>query len=164
LFGPSFSGQWEIPETVITSSIRWNQKRNHLTWILTYFWSKYGQITVKMGHFSKLTTTLVFSELEGSIKAPWNRRHELNSKKQKKVDLTIFWQKWSFLTLIWPYFDPKLAITIVWTELFGPLKAPRNRPHELYSTKQNKNDFFHFFQILWSNNPFFDQILTIIWP
>ena len=46
-------------------------------------YANYGQILVKIGHFSKLTTTWVFSELEGSMRAPWNRCHI-------KVDLTIF--------------------------------------------------------------------------
>ena len=60
-----------------------------------------------------------------------------------------------------PYFDDKLTITIVWTELFGAMKAPRNRPHESDTDKPKKIFFKIFFEYLWSKPPFFDQNLTM---
>ena len=129
---------------------------------MTYLWSNYGQILVKIGHFSKLTITWVFFRTRGvneSSLKPSSWAEFVNTKK--KSIWPFFGKNDLFLTLIWPYFDPKWSITIVWTELFGPMRAPRNRPHELHSIEQNKkNIFFIFFK-------FYGQItifLTQIWP
>ena len=48
-----------------------------------------------------------------------------------------------------------LTITIVWTELFGAMRAPYNRQHELYPIKPKNKSFdlnFDLFMVkLWSN-------------
>jgi hypothetical protein len=54
-----------------------------------------------------------------------------------------------------PYFDDKLTITIVWTELFGAMKAPRNRPHEPDSDKPKKNIFKFVFLSIYGQNHLF---------
>ena len=58
-----------------------------------------------------------------------------------------------------------LAITIVWTELFGAMRAPYNRQHELYPIRPKNKSFdlnFDLFMVkLWSNfgqNRSFQQI------
>ena len=51
-----------------------------------------------------------------------------------------------------PYFDDKLTITIVWTELFGAMKAPRNRPHEPDSDKPKKKYFLQYFLSIYGQN------------
>ena len=125
-------------------------------------WSNFGQNRSFQQIYHNLSFIRARRVNESSLKSSsW--AEFIKTKKKSRFE-HFFGENDLFLTLIWPYFDPKMAITIVWTELFGPMRAPRNRHHELYSNKQNKNNFFHFFQILWSNNPFFDQNLTIIWP
>ena len=147
-----------------------NERKNkwfdqNLDLFMVKIWSNYGQIWVKKGHFKKMTISSVFSELFGAMRAPWNRRDELNSNKLKKSRLYYFSVK---MTFFWPRFDhiltPKWPITIVWTELFGAMRAPRNRRHELNSKTPNFFKKIMFFLNFMGKMTFFDSNLTIIWP